>query len=89
MGGYWNGIGVAGDSLGSKDSSGKRHLSETGSLDDCAGLIVEACTGISESSRPSENSSFIGSLDPDIPLTVSNCHASGSDDERWSGLLGD
>lgn len=89
MGGYWNGMGVAGDSLASEDSSGKRDLSETGTLEDCAGLIVELCTGVSKGSRPGENSSSIGSLNPAILLTVSNCHASGSDDERWSGLTGD
>ena len=83
MGGCWNGIGVAGDSLASKDSSaGKRDLSETGTLEGWAGLIVELCTGVSEASRPSEISPSIGSLNPDMLLTVSNCHASDDDDER-------
>lgn len=90
MGGCWNGIGVAGDSLVSKDSSaGKRDLSETGTLEGWAGLIVELCTGVSEASRPSEISPSIGSLNPDMLLTVSNCHAFDSVDKRWSGLLGD
>ena len=48
MGGCWNGMGVVGDSLVSEDSSGKRDLSETGTFEDCAGLIVELCTGVSE-----------------------------------------
>lgn len=85
---YWNGVGVAGGSLVSEDSSGKRDLSETGTLEDCGGLIVELCAGASKASRPSANSSSIGSLNPDILLTVSNCHPFDSDDKRWSGLLG-
>lgn len=89
MGGYWNGTGVAGDSLVSVDSSGKRDRSETGTLEGCVGLIVEFCTGVSGTNRPCENSPSIGSLSPDILLTVSNCHASDSDDERWLGLYDD
>ena len=82
MGGYWNGMGVAGDSLISEDSSGKRDLSDTGTLEGCGGLIVELCTGVSGASKPDENSSSTGSLNPDVLLTVSNCHASDDDDER-------
>lgn len=89
MGGYWNGVGVAGDSLVSEGSSGKRDLSETGTLEGCAGLIVEFCMGVSGTSRLGENPPSICSLNPAILLTVSNCHASDSDDERWSGLMGD
>ena len=87
-GGYWNGTGVAGGSLLSEgSSSGKRDLSETGTFEDCGGLIVELCTGASRASRPSEKSSSLGSLNPDILLTVSNCHAFDSDDKRLSGLF--
>ena len=84
-GGYWNGTGVAGGSLLSEDSSsGKRDLSETGTFEGCGGLIVELCAGAPRVSRPSEKSS---SLNPDILLTVSNCHAFDCDDKRLSGLL--
>lgn len=89
VGGYWNGVGVTSDSLVSEDSCGKRDLSETGTLEGCVGLIVELCTGASGESRLCENSSSINSPNPAILLTVSNCHASDSDDERWSGLMRD
>lgn len=74
-------MGVAGDSLVSDESSGKRDLSETGTFGGCAGLMVELCTGVSGANGPGENSS-VCSLNPEILLTVSNCHPSDSDDER-------
>lgn len=86
-GGYWR-TGVAGDSLISEEFSGKRDLSETGTLEGWAGFMVELCTGVSGANRPGGSSSSTGSLNPDILLTVSNCHPSDDDDDRWSSLRG-
>ena len=85
VGGYWR-MGVAGDSLISEESSRKRDLSETGTLEDWTGLMVELCTGASGVNRPGESSSSVGSLNPEILLTVSNCHPSDDDDVRSLGL---
>lgn len=79
--GYWR-TGVTGDLLASEGSSGKRDLSETGTLEDWPGLMVELCTGVSGANRPDEGSSSTGSLNPDMLLTVSNCHPSDDDDAR-------
>ena len=84
VGGYWR-TGVAGDSLAPEESSGKRDLSETGTLEDWVGLIVELCAKVSGANRPCDSPSSTGSLNPEILLTVSNCHPSDND-VRWSGL---